>query len=357
MKYGVFVLLYMSLLVVSGCVSYGSLMPPLLQAAQKGDLEAVKKLQAGGASIHQRGVLNATVLHYAAASGNLDLVKYLVESGIDANAKDVNDTTPMHLAAFSGYLAIVQYLGDRGVGFEGRAVVTQTPWGTKLNCASSESSQARACTGHGWTPAHYAVFGSLRGELNQKAAKDILGDQFKESMNIYGHVAVLDFLFSQGADINSRDGFGRTLLFYPVILGAPDLLKYLVVEGADVNIRDNFGMSALDWLDRPTDEIVNERHLQTSLLAKHGGKDMDMDGVREIVNQYASVASGYGESGVARSVHEPGFMENVRGTAVECAKLFAGVKACEQLPFPFSTGCEKVVRAKFNKMICQAIPM
>lgn len=353
-----FVLLVgLCIVAVSGCVTYDSLMPPLFQASQKGDFQAFKTLQMGGESIHQTGVMDQTVLHFAVGSGNLELVKHIVEGGLDVNVKDANGATPLHVAAYNGHLEIVQYLGEKGARFGDKTVVTQTPRGKKVDCTSIRPTAYRKCGLHGQTPAHYAVLGGVRGELSQKLIKRFLGDQYKESMNIYGHVAVLDFLFSKGADVNSKDGFGRTLIFYPVILGEPDMLKYLILEGGDVNIPDNQGMSAMDWLDRPTNIISEEQYTQSALLTRHGGKSMDMQGVREIVSQYASVAPSDGASGMPHSASNVAIMANVPGTVVECAKLFAAVKVCEQMPFPLSTGCEKVARAKLNKIICQAVPM
>lgn len=357
MRYVAVALLFLSVLAASGCVTYDSLTPPLLQAAQRGDLAAFKASQADGESIHQRGVLEATALHFAAASGNLDLVKHVVEGGVDVNARDANGTTPMHVAAYHGHLQVMQYLGANGASYNERTAVTQTPWGKKIDCVLPGTAATNECSDHGRTPAHYAVLGGLRGELGQKQKKEFIGDKYKESVNIYGHVAVLDFLFSKGVDVNAKDGLGRTLVFYPVILGEPDMLKYLVLEGGDVNIPDNRGMSARGWLDNPTPDIAGEQHTQKTLLAAHGGKSMDMQGVREIVNQYASVASAKGSSGVTPVTSNAGIAANARGTVVECAKLFAAVKVCEQMPFPLSVGCEKVARAKFNKMICQAVPM
>ena len=357
MKSAVILLLGWGVFALSGCATYNSMMPPLFQASQKGDFQAFKALQMGGESIHQTDVMDQTVLHFAAGSGNLELVKHIVEAGLDVNVKDANGTTPMHVAAYNGHLEIIQYLGEKGARFSDKTVVTQTPWGKKVDCTSISHANYKECGLHGQTPAHYAVLGGLRGALSQKSVKRILGDQYEESMNIYGHVAVLDFLFSKGVDVNSQDGFGRTLIFYPVILGEPDMLKYLILEGGDVNIPDNQGMSAMDWLDRPTNIISDEQYTQSVLLTRHGGKSMDMQGVRAIVSQYASVASSGGASGMPHSASNTGIMANVRGTVVECAKLFAAVKICEQMPFPLSTGCEKVARAKFNKMICQAVPM
>ena len=62
-------------------------------------------------------------------------------------------------------------------------------------------------------------------------------------------LAMLDLLISNGADINSKDKVGRTLLMLNMVdISAPsciELAKYLLERGADPKINDNQGNSPL----------------------------------------------------------------------------------------------------------------
>ena len=83
--------------------------PPkdIWEAAEQGDIEAVKEYLAAGTDVNAKGDDGWTPLLYAAAYGHKGIVELLIAAGADVNAKivtpmnpwDVDGETPLHYAA------------------------------------------------------------------------------------------------------------------------------------------------------------------------------------------------------------------------------------------------------------------
>ena len=61
----------------------------------------------------------------------------------------------------------------------------------------------------------------------------------------FGDLATLKTLLNQDANINSRNGFGKTSLHLAAQQGYTNMVKELLKRGAFVNPRDRFGMTPL----------------------------------------------------------------------------------------------------------------
>lgn len=87
---------------------------PLMMAAIKGNLEAVKALVARDADVNKTGW---TPLHYAASAGSAQhtkIIALLLENHAYIDAASPNDTTPLMMAAHYGSTEAVQLLLDEG---------------------------------------------------------------------------------------------------------------------------------------------------------------------------------------------------------------------------------------------------
>lgn len=87
-----------------------------LQAARRGDLDALRSLHAAGLLRPSlRDPLDALPVHHAARSGRLHCLRYLVEeAALPAAARARNGATPAHDAAATGYLSCLQWLLTQG---------------------------------------------------------------------------------------------------------------------------------------------------------------------------------------------------------------------------------------------------
>jgi len=84
----------------------------------------------------------------------------------------------------------------------------------------SQGTDINAPVRHGSQPIHYAAEG--------------------------GHIAMVEYLLSQGADINASDRHGRQPIHYAAQRGHIPMLEYLLGQGADINAQDNAGQRSIN---------------------------------------------------------------------------------------------------------------
>ena len=189
----------------------------LITAAEKGNLNQVKKLLAKGANPNGRNKYGNTPLFMAVSSSkvNVEVVKALLNAGAKPNEHFGEYYETPLLAAVNNFDAsaeVVKSLIDAGAD---------------VNARNKYYS----------TALHYTL---LPGNVGEKEK----------------------LLVKAGADVNARNLYGRTPLFY----AAADKLQFLINAGADVNARDYEGYSALFR------NYVLSRNGNIELLQKHGAR-------------------------------------------------------------------------------------
>ena len=101
---------------------------PLHDAAERGDLDEVKRLIAEGANLNAiDDKLGGTPLHYAALRGHKAIAELLIAKGADVNASDHLGTTALHWTVIFDHLAVVKLLIANGADVNAKAVNGQTP--------------------------------------------------------------------------------------------------------------------------------------------------------------------------------------------------------------------------------------
>ena len=195
---------------------------PVADAAQRGDLDAVRRLLRAGADVNAGQGDGMTALHWAARNGELAMGETLLYAGanVDAGTR-IGRYTPMHLAA-------------RGAHHEFVALLLQT--GADPNAVTSNS---------GATPLHLAAAS--------------------------GNREVIDELVSGGAQVDKREGaWGQTPLMFAAAYNRVDAIRALLDSGADANAAAN----AKDVADEEEADKLAEKRLSEfleDLKEKEGG--------------------------------------------------------------------------------------
>ena len=115
--------------------------PMVADAAERGNVEAVRALLKGGADVNAAQGDGMTALHWAAEGGHVEMTDILIYAGADLEAVTrIGNYTPLHLASRAGRAPAVEAL--LGAGAE-PDVTTTTGGATALHfAAASGSAQA-----------------------------------------------------------------------------------------------------------------------------------------------------------------------------------------------------------------------
>lgn len=158
----------------------------MVTAAEKGDLEAVKKALDAGANPSAMGP-NSGALHCAAFNGHEAVVALLLEKGAKLDEKDKQGYYPIHLSVSRGHVIITEKLLAVGADIE-------------------------ALTPQKGTPLHIAAASN--------------------------YATIIPVLIKAGANIGARDVNGLTPLAAAASLGNVEVVRLLIEAGADVNAED-----------------------------------------------------------------------------------------------------------------------
>ena len=83
-------------------------------AAESGNIEAVKQHMAAGTDVTAKNKYGYTPLHKAAFNGHNEIVELLIENSADVNAKDEDETTPLYIAIEEGHTETADLLRKHG---------------------------------------------------------------------------------------------------------------------------------------------------------------------------------------------------------------------------------------------------
>jgi ankyrin repeat protein len=87
----------------------------------------------------------------------------------------------------------------------------------------------------------------------------------------YGKAPVVKLLLDKGANFKERDRYGRTVLHYPVRAGHRDVVEILVAKGMDITAEDGMGLSPLHFA------IEGGRTGMVEVFISAGALDMGRD--------------------------------------------------------------------------------
>ncbi|WP_157667618.1 ankyrin repeat domain-containing protein [Comamonas serinivorans] len=161
--------------------------------AQDNDL-STQKMLANGVSPNTLTNKGVPVLYSAIQMESYKVAKVLAQApGLEADQTSPKGETALMMAAFRGQVDLARQLIARGAQVNRR----------------------------GWTPLHYAATN--------------------------GHLAMIDFLLSQKADLNAPSPNESTPLMMAAMYGSEDAARALLKAGADPTRKNQLGMTAADF--------------------------------------------------------------------------------------------------------------
>ena len=242
----------------------------LVKAIVEGDTAAFKAaLGRSPGLVNSRDEHGLTLLHLAAARGEADIVKLLLAAGVDVNATDPSeDLTPIRLVfqqPREGFVAVsaapvtVKPDAVPVSRFEPNTVPARTalrpntapaaqakpePGATPTAPAQNTAPAASTRPAQSTAPAASTKPASAAAPTAQAAPQPE-----PEPVPLCFDPQVAKLLLDKGADPNSPDERGRTLLMIAAQDGWQDVAGELIAKGANLNARDKTSreLTALDY--------------------------------------------------------------------------------------------------------------
>ena len=181
----------------------------LFSSVSSGDTEEVKRRISQGAEVNAIRI-GQSLLHIACQSGNKKIVELLINSGADVNVSNRRGLTPLDIAERDGQTEIIELLRVQGAK---------------------------------------KGFSNLLRAINS------------------GDIEQVKLLISQGADVNTKNNAGQTLLHIACRSGNKEVVEFLIDQGANINSKSNRDLTPLDLAQRAGHTEIVE------LLKKHGAKE------------------------------------------------------------------------------------
>lgn len=242
----------------------------LLWAAEANNLELVRVLIEAGANVTAANVAGASPLLLASQNGNAELLKLLLDNGADANTSLTRSgDTALMMAARTGKVDAVGVLLDAGAD-----VNAQETWGgtSPLMWALQEghTETVRLLLERGADIAqrsYYVPSASGRGFEGATPIAEKPEGEFQEFSSGWmtplmfaareDRVESLRLLLDAGADINARAADGKDALSLALFDGSYAAAEFLIDNGADVNQQDAQRFTPLFW-------AVDRRNMETA---------------------------------------------------------------------------------------------
>jgi ankyrin repeat protein len=257
--------------------------PSLVRAAMGGRLDIVRLLVDRGALVRSEGGDQALVA--SAGRGHTDIVRFLLDRGANvestagapalSNAAEFGHLETVRLilaqrprmsprlktwalneAATKGHRDIVQLLVENGAAANGGQGSAQHPlFAAMKNIASEPFKKTFVENGVQQNRILQPIRGGLVAVPFGDSPRPTVGDARPVPVERAAEVARI--LLDRGADVNAKDGAGKTVLILSSEHGVPSLTKLFLERGADPGVRDNGNRTAMAVAkERGRDDIV-----------------------------------------------------------------------------------------------------
>lgn len=187
--------------------------PPLLEAARRGDSQAIQSLVKPGVDVRSTEGDGTTALHWASYHDKTEAASLLIRAGADVSAANDLGVTPLWMACQNGSTAMAKTLLDAGANPNAALLSGET--------------------------------------LVMTAARS-------------GNTAILEMLLAKGADPNARATRGQTALMWAAAQKHSAAVRVLLAHRADVKARTETWSQV--WQTGPDQDIHPDYHV----TLKHG---------------------------------------------------------------------------------------
>ena len=220
----------------------------IIDAAKKGDIEAVKQHLAAGTNVNTKDSQGWAPLHLAADRGHKKVIELLIAKGANVNAKDQKGRTALDWAEEQN--KEITYLLRKQGGKTGKEL-------KKLEAVNKSIHSA----------ARYGNIEAVRKHLD--AGKDVSlrnnnGDTPLNYAAFLGHMEIVELLLQNGANVNAKGLADWTPLHLAAHNNNEQIVQLLIAKGAEVNPYTSVGFGGTPL------EVANGK--VANLLRKHGGK-------------------------------------------------------------------------------------
>ncbi|KAJ0139656.1 Sulfite oxidase [Fusarium oxysporum f. sp. albedinis] len=279
----------------------------LEMAAKSGKSDVVQYLLQKGFEPRKQSI-KKSALHLAAENGHVRVVRLLIDAGFDPNStikrppvhchysnrrvsldglEDDLELTPAALAARNGHGDVLQLLHSHGAsmdipsGRSGYRPIHEAAAEGKVEAVrclleigvSVTVRAGRFCDSH--TPLDLAADGNhveVARLLIQGSKPEAVQSAVQAAVQ-QGSNEVLDFLLEYGADANTKDTIGKSMLHIAAARNSPDAHKTIAVllkHGADITATDGDGC----WSELPIHKSIEAQNLASFETLLSAGADI-----------------------------------------------------------------------------------
>ncbi len=185
----------------------------------------------------------------AAQSGQLEVLKYLDAQGVPLDSEASDGSYPLHLAIQGGFLQVVSFFIEKRVNIS-RPIgqLQNTPLQIAVMKGHPEIAALLRKHGaqhskdaQGYTSLHMAAKKGLTEEVKTLVLQGIGVDERSNNQetalhcaSFHGHADVARILLSAGANVNAQEQGGLSSLHLAAYQGKTDVVEVLLENGADV---------------------------------------------------------------------------------------------------------------------------
>ena len=270
---------------------------PLMISVIFDQMETLEILIANNADVNLKNKDGESPLHVAGGAKK-ELIEFLIANGADLNTKDKYDRTPLDLMEKRNQFESATILRKHGCkngsiqsaanGGDTEAVKDFLEGGIDVNANSKLGSALHRAALRG----HSDIAKLLTDKGANVNLKSESGDTALHYAVRKNHINIVEILLKNGADINIKGFRGLVPLHFAVTFDSVQLSEKLIIQGADVNVQNDDGKTPLDvvgynelqlltggpqfipsgiTLDNAK-PVEKDKSQMVAILRKHGGK-------------------------------------------------------------------------------------